>query len=100
VWAVLCHLSYVVLGIIGPLLVMLTLGTRSTYVRHHAVAALNFHITAAIAAVATGLLIIVIIGLFLLPLVLLVGLVLSIVAAVQAHRGQLYRYPVTLRLIS
>jgi uncharacterized Tic20 family protein len=100
VWAMLCHLSYLVLGIVGPLVVMLTLGKRSPYVRHHAVEALNFHITIAIAVIACGLLGIAIVGLFLLPLVLLAGLVFAIVAAVQAYRGQLSRYPVTLRLVT
>jgi uncharacterized protein len=99
-WSLLCHLSYFVLGIIAPLVVMLTLGTRSQYVRHHAVEALNFHITIWIAAIASGILILLIIGLVLLPLVLLIGLIFAIIASIQAYQGQLYRYPLTLRLIS
>jgi uncharacterized Tic20 family protein len=96
----LSHLSYFVLGIIVPLIVMLTLGTRSAYVRHHAVEALNFHITVWIASAIAGLAIIVIIGLVLLPAVLVVGAVFAIIAAVQSYQGVLYRYPLTLRLVS
>jgi uncharacterized protein len=99
-WSLLCHLSYFVLGIIAPLIVMLTLGNRSQYVRYHAVEALNFHITMWIAGFVSALLILVLIGIVLLPLVLLFGLIFSIVAAVQAYQGQYYRYPLTLRLVS
>jgi uncharacterized Tic20 family protein len=99
-WSLLCHLSYFVFGLIAPLIIMLTLGNRSPYVRHHAVEALNFHIAAWIAGLASALLIFVLIGLVLLPVVLLVGAVFAIVAAIQSYGGQLYRYPLTLRLIS
>jgi uncharacterized protein len=99
-WAVLCHLSYFILGIIAPIIIMLTLGTRSQYVRHHAVEALNFHITMWIAGIVSGLLILLLIGIILLPLVLLIGAIFSIIAAVQAYQGQYYRYPISWRLIS
>jgi uncharacterized Tic20 family protein len=99
-WSLLCHLSYFVLGIIAPLIVMLTLGTRSPYIRHHAVEALNFHITVWIAAIVSGILILLLIGIILLPLVLLVGAIISIIAAVQSYQGLLYRYPLTIRLIT
>src|SRR4030088_2045361 len=99
-WSLLSHLSFFVLGIVAPLVIMLTLGTRSPYVRHHAVEALNFHITAWIAAVVSGLLLLAVIGIVLLPLVLVTGTVFAIVAAIQAYQGQPYRYPLTLRLVS
>ena len=53
-WGLLCHLSYFVLGIIAPLIIMLTLGNRSQYVRYHAVEALNFHITVWIAGLVSA----------------------------------------------
>ena len=99
-WSLLCHLSYFVFGIIAPLVILLTVGTRSPYVRHHAVEALNFHITLWIAGLVSGLLILIVIGIFLLPIVLLVGAIFSIIAAVLSYQGQLYRYPLSLRLVS
>jgi len=99
-WSLLCHLSYFVLGIIAPIVIMLTLGNRSQYVRYHAVEALNFHITMWIAGIVSGLLILLLIGIVLLPLVLLFGAVFSIVGAIQAYQGQHYRYPISWRLIS
>jgi uncharacterized Tic20 family protein len=99
-WSLLCHLSYFVLGIIAPLIIMLTLGTRSQYVRHHAVEALNFHITLWIAGFVAGLSLLILIGIVLLPAVLIFGAVFAIIAAVQSYQGQLYRYPLTIRFIS
>ena len=99
-WSLLCHLSFFALGIIAPLIIMLTLGNRSQYVRYHAVEALNFHITLWIAGIVCGLLILLLIGIVLLPLLLLVGAIFAIIAAVQSYQGQYYRYPLTLRLIS
>ena len=99
-WSLLCHLSYFALGIIFPIIIMLTVGNRSQFVRHHAVEALNFHITIWIAGIACGLLILLLIGLVLLPLLLVVAAVFAIIAAVQAYQGQYYRYPLTIRLIS
>jgi uncharacterized Tic20 family protein len=96
----LSHLSYFVLGIIAPLIIMLTLGTRSPYVRHHAVEALNFHITLWIAALIAGLSIFVLIGLVLLPAVLIFGAVFAIIAGVQSYQGVLYRYPLSIRLVT
>jgi uncharacterized Tic20 family protein len=41
----------------------------------------------------------VIIGFLLLPAVLLVDLILVIIASVEANKGDMYRYPFTIRLI-
>jgi uncharacterized protein len=99
-WSLLSHLSYFVLGVIAPLIIMLTLGTRSPYVRHHAVEALNFHITVWIVGIVAGLSILLLIGIILLPVVLVAGAIFAIVAAVQSYQGVLYRYPLSIRLVT
>ncbi|HEY7201564.1 MAG TPA: DUF4870 domain-containing protein [Candidatus Dormibacteraeota bacterium] len=99
-WSMVCHLSYFVFGLIVPIIILLTLANRSPYVRHHAVEALNFHITAWIAGIISALLIFILIGLVLLPVVLLVCAVFAIIGSIQSYQGQLYRYPLTIRLIS
>ena len=98
-WSLLSHLSFFVLGIILPAIVLLTLGTRSRYVRHHAVEALNFHITVWVAGLAAALTILIAIGVILLPAVLVVGAILTVIAAVQSYQGVLYRYPLSIPLI-
>jgi hypothetical protein len=95
-WAVLSHISFFVIALIGPLVVMLVKGNESGFVRDQAVEALNFHITLLIASVVLA------VSLIGLPLVLLVvvwGAIFTIVAAVRSSRGEPYRYPATLRLV-
>ena len=104
-WAVGAHLSgfvaaYLALGFIGPLVVMLTGGSRSAYVRRHAVEALNFNISVLIYLGISAVLSIILIGI---PMLLAVGVlhvVASIRGALAAGRGEEYRYPVTIRFVS
>lgn len=98
-WAMLSHLSFFLLAIIAPLVIMLTKGNQSAYVRHHAVEALNFHITFTIAMIVSVISIILIIGIALVPAVAIAGLVFTIIATVAASRGEAYRYPINLRLV-
>jgi len=103
-WGMLAHIgailaSLIGLSFLGPLIVLLVQGPKSQFVRRHAVEALNFQITTYLAALVSGLLILVFIGLILLPAVLIAWLVLSIMAGVAANRGEDYRYPLNLRLV-
>jgi uncharacterized Tic20 family protein len=104
-WAVGAHLSgfvaaYLALGFIGPLVVMLTGGARSAYVRRHAVEALNFNISVLIYLAVSGLLTIVLIGLPMLVAVGVLYVVASIRGAMAASRGEEYRYPLCIRFVS
>ena len=103
-WGMLAHVSAIIaaaiaLSFLGPLIVMLVQGQKSDFVRRQSVEALNFQITTYIAALVSAILIFVLIGLILLVVVGIGWLVLSIMAAVAANRGEDYRYPVNLRLI-
>ncbi len=98
-WAMLSHLSYFVLAIIAPLIIMLTLGTRSAFVRSQSVEALNFHITLLIASIVGLVLSLVGIGVVILVIVWIGGLVLAILASVKSYGGEDYRYPVNIRLV-
>ena len=98
--AVLVHLSIFAFGLVGPLAVYLIKKDSSPFIRHHAAEALNFHITLAIAAAISALLLIVLIGFVLLPAVAIGGVVFGVLAAVAAGRGEYYRYPLTIRFVS
>lgn len=98
-WAMLGHLSMFVLAIIGPLIIMLTLGDRSAFTRKQAVEALNFQITVLIAIVISAILTIVIIGIFMLIAIAIAATVLAIIAAVKSYAGEDYRYPVNIRMV-
>lgn len=97
--ALLAHLLGIFTYFIGPLVIWLVKKDQSAFVERHAREALNFQITAAIAAVVSGILIIVIIGIFLLFAVGIAVLVFSIIATIAASKGNEYRYPFALRLV-
>ena len=104
-WAVAAHLSsflaaYLALGLLGPLTVMLLAGPRSAFVRRHAVEALNFNISVLIYLAGAAVLSLVLIGI---PLLIAIGVlyVISVIrGAIAASRGEEFRYPLTLRLVS
>ncbi|MEU8347337.1 DUF1707 and DUF4870 domain-containing protein [Spirillospora sp. NPDC048832] len=75
---------------VGPLVLMLTSGKRSEYVRRQAAEAVNFQVTLLLLTIVTfG------IG----GVVYAVAWVLSAVAAVYALTGETFRYPWILRLV-
>lgn len=94
-WAMLSHL----LGWILALVALLTKGKDRPFVRDQAVEALNFDITIMIGMFASLVLVFVIVGFFLLFAVAIGGLILHIIAAIQAYNGVRYRYPINIRLI-
>jgi uncharacterized Tic20 family protein len=99
-WSMLGHLSFFVFALLAPLIIMLTAGERSAYVRDQSVEALNFHITLLIAAIACFALVFFVIGIFLLIALWIAGAVFAIIAAVESYQGRPYRYPISLRLIT
>lgn len=104
-WGMLAHISAILAAIVGlsflgPLIVMLVQGPKSPFVRRQSVEALNFQITTYIAAFISFILVFVLIGIVLLIVVGIGWLVLTIMAGIAANRGDDYRYPVNIRLIS
>jgi uncharacterized Tic20 family protein len=91
--------AYVGFGFLAPLAVMLIMGPRSAYVRAHAVESLNFNLSWLIYAIVAAVLSLVVIGIFILIALAIAYVALVIVAAVRAYNGQLYRYPLTIRMV-
>lgn len=119
-WALFAHLSVLLGGLvssafggwgyfIGPLVIWLIKKDTMPFVADQAKEALNFAITVSIIFVGLWILTVVVafvtLGLgavFVVPLMFIVGiaaLVLTIMAAVSANKGESYRYPLTLRLV-
>lgn len=105
-WAMLCHLAAflgyfvpVIGNILGPLIVWLAKREQSPYIDQQGKAALNFQITISIAAMIAILLMVVVIGIFLLPIIGIINIVLIVIAAVSAYKGEPFRYPFSLHLI-
>ena len=87
-------------GWVGPLVVYLTAKPQQTFVRHHAAESLNFQLTLLIAWVASFVLMLVLVGFLTAVVVWFSGLILPILAAVAANRGEWYRYPLSIRFVS
>ncbi|ODU45622.1 MAG: orotate phosphoribosyltransferase [Lysobacteraceae bacterium SCN 69-123] len=104
-WGMFAHLAalagiVIPLGnLLGPLIVWLVKKDTMPFVADQGKEALNFNITVFIAAFVSGILTLVLIGFLLLIVVGIAWLVLTILAALAANKGETYRYPFTLRLI-
>lgn len=104
-WGLLAHLSALVGfiipfgSIVGPLVVWLVKKETMPFVADQAKEALNFQITMFIGFIICFILTFVLIGLILLPILAIADLVLIIMAALKAQKGEQYRYPFALRLV-
>ncbi len=98
-WATLTHISTLVVGFVGPLVAYLVLKDRSPFLKESTTEALNFSITASIAVLVSSILTVILIGYVLLPAVYIGAIVLCILAAIAANKGEVYRYPLSWRLV-
>ena len=98
--AILAEALGIITGFLGPLVIYLINGDKDPYVRHHASEALNFHLTMLIAYIVSAVLLIVLIGIILLPIVAILSFVFSIIATIAASKGEWYRYPISIRMVS
>ena len=98
-WAMLGHLSGIILGFIGPLIVWAIYKDRDEFVKDQSTEALNFQITLLVGYVISGILMIVVIGFITYALVWIAAIVFAIMAGLAANRGERYRYPFALRLV-
>lgn len=87
-------------GFVVPLVLMLTKGKESAFVRRAAVESLNFWITGILAMTVSIVLLLILVGFLLVPVVALIWFALPIYAGIKANEGVDYRYPFNLRLIS
>jgi len=98
--AMLAHLLGIFTGFVGALVLWLVKKQEDGFVATEATEALNFQITIAIALAASIMLKVILIGILLFPLVFLANFIFCLLAALSAAKGQSYRYPFVLRLLS
>ena len=101
-WAMLCHLSVLIglftgLFFLEPLVIWLLKRNDHPFIDENGKEALNFQISVLIYVVVLCCLII---GIPFALLLLIANFVLAIIAAIKASNGEVYRYPLALRLIS
>jgi uncharacterized protein len=98
--------AWLAMGFLAPLIIMLTVGNQSPFVRKHAVESLNFQISLliysgvailfSILTLGIGLIVVLPVGL----VAIVAALVFLIQGSIKAANGQDYRYPLTLRFVS
>ncbi len=98
-WATLIHVGGIFFLFLPSLIGYLVLKDRGPFIKEHTRVALNFQITMAIAYVVGYITIIIVIGGLILIAVGVVVIVFSIIAAIAANNGQLYKYPLTIEFI-
>ncbi|MEM9022115.1 MAG: DUF4870 domain-containing protein, partial [Bacteroidota bacterium] len=87
--AVICHLGFILPygGILVPLIIWLIKRNESEYIDLHGKEALNFQLTVLILSVISGILVLLVVGLFLLIAIAIGAFIMSIIGAVQAGSG-------------
>lgn len=98
-WATLTHVGSIFFGWVVPLVAYLVLKDRGPFVRAHTATALNFQLTMLIAAIVGGILTLVVIGFVILVAVWALNIVLPIIAALKANKGEWYEYPLAIRFV-
>lgn len=100
--ALITHLSGIIASFIVPLIIWLINKDKpeKSWITGQAKEALNFQITIILAWFVAIVLSFVAIGFLLYPVIWIGNLVFCILAGVAANKGEDYRYPVSIRLIS
>lgn len=87
------------LGFLVPLILMLTKGQTDPLVRANAVESLNFNLTVILGMIASAILLLLIVGIVGLIVIPIVAIILQILGAIAANRGEVYRYPISIRFV-
>ena len=86
-------------NVIGPLVLWLMKRAESPYLDVVGKEVVNFNISWTIYAAIAFLTVFAFIGFLILPVVAVAWLVLTIIGAIKASEGKIYRYPLTIRMI-
>jgi|688.fasta_scaffold249228_3 uncharacterized Tic20 family protein len=104
-WAMICHLSgfaglvFPFGNIIAPLIIWGIKREEFPYLDDQGKEAINFQISVTIYYLIAAVLILIIIGLFLLPLLAAFQVIAMIIASIESAHGKLFRYPLTIRFL-
>lgn len=102
-WAMFSHLGTFVVfmipfgNIIAPLIIWQIKKDESAFVVQHSKESLNFQISLMVYGLASCLLILILIGVFLLIGLFIFNVIAVITAGVKANEGDFYKYPLTIR---
>ncbi|MBS4176665.1 DUF4870 domain-containing protein [Lederbergia citrea] len=86
-------------AVLGPLIIWLIKKDDSSFVDFHGREYLNFFISYTIYSLIASVLMIILIGFVLLPIIGFLALVFTIIGAIKAYDGQIYRIPFVIRFL-
>ncbi|MGC4153495.1 MAG: DUF4870 domain-containing protein [Propionicimonas sp.] len=87
------------LGFLVPLILMQTRGKTDPLVRANAVESLNFNLTVILGMIVSVLALFVFVGIIGLIVIPILAIILQILGAIAASRGEVYRYPISIRFV-
>ena len=108
-WATLVHVGGIFFSFVPALIAYLVLKDRGAFIRQHTATAFNFHLTMLLAqfalVIVVGIIALITFGiggvLYILNYALgIFAVVMSIIAAVKANKGQPYTYPLSIKFFS
>ena len=95
---ILAHVLGLVVGFLGPLIILLVSDTDEN-AKKHSKLALNWQISLIIYFIVSGILALVFIGFILMIALAILNLIFCIKAAIKASNGELYKYPLTIQFL-
>jgi uncharacterized Tic20 family protein len=104
-WGMLCHLIALAgfvfpFGhILGPVVIWMIKKDESPFVNDQGKESLNFQISVTIYGIVCGVLALVAVGILLALALMVFDIVMVILAAVRANKGESHRYPLCIRFI-
>ena len=98
--SLLAHIVLSGFAILVPVIMWIIKKDESPYIADHGREAINFQISLIIYSIIAAIFSIVLIGLPFLLLIPIYALICMVIAAVAANRGELYRYPMTIRFLN
>jgi uncharacterized protein len=84
--------------IIGPLIIWLLKKDESAFIDYHGKEYFNFFISYTVYGIISGILVLLLIGIFMLWALGIMLFVFTIIAAVKAYEGNEYRFPLIFRV--
>lgn len=94
------HISGLFLSFLGPLVIYLLFKDSVSENTHkNIINSLNFNISMIIYYLGASLLSLVLIGLLILPVLFILNIVFTIIGTIEASKGGVYKYPLSIELI-
>lgn len=96
--SILTHILGLITGFLGPLIIYLVAEDKST--KNHSRLALNWQISLVIYMTVSFILVFFVVGFVFIVAFGIMDLIFSIIAAVRASEGELYKYPLSIPFFS